>query len=208
MKTARLLPLILAVSLFCAVGSARAAYDITGMDIYGHGVVTASDLYGPALGSPTAIHIKLSLWPPFVGNPYPAIPDDATGAFQYSTIGGPWGFEVNIRDLEGWAFCESCDADFSLLDGLLTGPFWFDAGVDPVHWVSVHNDSFVGQTMAPDFSPAYYSGSFVLDHVLIHTDAPLPEPAAWVLMIGGFLGAGQMLRGAARRARSRPAAVS
>lgn len=197
----RILLLGLAATAFATAGPANAAYRITGMDIYGHGVVTAAEPFAPPVGATNFVHITLSLWPPFVGNPYAPIPDDATGTFNFSTIGGPWGFEVNIHDVGGGAFCEVCDAHFSLVNGELSGPFTFDAGVDPVHYVSVSDSSFWGQVLGPDFSTRDYSGTFALDSVLIHTDAPAPEPATWALMVAGFLGAGQALRMMAKRSR-------
>lgn len=197
----RLLLLGLAAGALAAAGSANAAYHITGLDLYGHGVVTSADQSTPSVGTKELFHVTMVIWPPFVGNPYPPIDSDATGTYHYSTIGGPWGFEVNIRDsVGGWAGCEVCDATFSLVDGALSGPFSFDAGVDPVHYVALNNTSFFGQVLGPDFSTTTYTGTFALDSVLIHTDAPVPEPASWLLMITGFLGAGQALRSARRSA--------
>lgn len=208
MKRQRLALPSLAASAFVGAGAADAASRITGMDLYGHGVVTAAEPFAPPVGTKSGFHIILTLWDPFVGNPYPAIPTDATGTFHYSTIGGPWGFEVGIRDVGGFGACEVCDANFSLLDGALTGPFSFDAGVDPTHYMSVTNTSFWGLALAPDFSTRAYSGTFALDSYVIHTDAPIPvpEPTSWMLMIAGFLGVGLALRSSAKRSRLRTSA--
>lgn len=190
----RSLLLGLAASAVLGVSSADAGYRITGMDLYGHGLVTAAEAGAPAVGTADYFHVVATFWPSFVGNPYPEIPIDATGTYSFMTIGGPWGFEVNVYDIAGGAFCEVCDAHFSLVNGKLTGPFTFDAGVDPVHYVSVSDSSFWAQVIGPDFSPRDYSGTFVLDSVTIHTDAPAPEPSTWALMIAGFAIAGAALR--------------
>lgn len=192
----------LAAGVIGVAGSANAAYRITGMDIYGNGVVTASDPFAPPVGSHDYIHISLDLWPPFPGNPYAPIPTDATGSFYFVTIGGPWGFDVNITDVFNRAFCEACRAEVSLVNGEL-GSFFFDAGVDPVSYVAVSDSQFYGEVLRPDFSRASYRGTFTANRIVIHTDAPtsVPEPASWVLMLAGFLGAGQALRRMARRSR-------
>jgi hypothetical protein len=51
-----------------------------------------------------------------------------------------------------------------------------------------------------DMNGNYSSIGLATEQVKVTTDAiAVPEPAAWVLMLTGFLGAGAALRGARRR---------
>jgi len=194
-----------AMALFSATQAAATAFDFSYTFDTGQTITGSFDGTGtPAAGITNITDITASL----DGTPL----SGPLNAFSYTDAGGDcstcWtlgGAVVTANALNSnFAFVDATSTA-GLLAGTYTNYFyvipWPNGASDPeaTQFYNVNGTYSGGNNGAGDHNIDYYNGDLVTANWSV-TFAPVPEPAAWALMLVGLAGLGAMLRGRRRLA--------